>query len=103
MKLRVRLQKPTPAETLKLVIPAHRPIKRSTLSHILKQARLSVEELIELGKWPAERRADRAARRYFLKSLERKPPSPGAESCDDLPSEPAATSPVFPSRTGPAM
>jgi len=27
---------------------AHRPIKRSTLGHILKQANLSVEELREL-------------------------------------------------------
>jgi len=37
----IRLQKHTPTETLKLTVPAHRPIKRSTLSHILKQARLS--------------------------------------------------------------
>jgi predicted RNA binding protein YcfA (HicA-like mRNA interferase family) len=37
-----------PAETLKLIVPAHRPIKRSTLSHILKQAKLTVEELNEL-------------------------------------------------------
>lgn len=41
----IRLQKHTPHETLKLILPAHRPIKRSTLSHILKQARLTVEEL----------------------------------------------------------
>ena len=40
----IRLQKHTSSETLKLVVPAHRSIKRSTLSHILKQARLSVEE-----------------------------------------------------------
>ena len=40
----IRLQKHTPRETLKLIVPAHRPIKRSTLAHILKQARLSVEE-----------------------------------------------------------
>lgn len=44
----VRLHKPTATETLKLVIPAHRPIKRSTLSHILKQARLSVESFLQL-------------------------------------------------------
>ena len=44
----VRLQKHTPDETLKLIVPAHRPIKRSTLSHILKQARLSVDEFNEL-------------------------------------------------------
>jgi predicted RNA binding protein YcfA (HicA-like mRNA interferase family) len=37
-----------PVETLKLIVPAHRPIKRSTLSHILKQAKLTVEELNEL-------------------------------------------------------
>jgi len=40
----IRLQKHTPAETLKVTVPAHRPIKRSTLSHLLKHARLSIEE-----------------------------------------------------------
>ena len=44
----IRLQKHTSEEVLKLTIPAHRPIKRSTLSHILKQARLNREEFIEL-------------------------------------------------------
>jgi predicted RNA binding protein YcfA (HicA-like mRNA interferase family) len=44
----VRIQKHTPRETLKLTIPAHRPIKRSTLSHILKQAKLTVEEFEKL-------------------------------------------------------
>ena len=44
----VRIQKHTPTETLKLTIPAHRPIKRSTLSHILKQAKLTVGELDKL-------------------------------------------------------
>jgi predicted RNA binding protein YcfA (HicA-like mRNA interferase family) len=44
----IRLQKHTPLETLKLVVPAHRPIKRSTLSHILKQARLTTEKFVEL-------------------------------------------------------
>jgi predicted RNA binding protein YcfA (HicA-like mRNA interferase family) len=44
----VRLQKNLQTETLKLTIRAHRPINRSTLSHILKQARLSVEEFVEL-------------------------------------------------------
>ncbi|MDQ7780961.1 MAG: type II toxin-antitoxin system HicA family toxin [Planctomycetota bacterium] len=38
----IRLQKHTPEETFKLTVPAHRPVKRSTLSHILKQARLTV-------------------------------------------------------------
>ncbi len=44
----IRLQKRLPEEMLKIVVPAHRPIKRSTLSHILKQAHLSVEKFIEL-------------------------------------------------------
>ncbi len=44
----IRLQKHTSTETLKLTIPAHRPIKRSTLSHILKYANLSVEDFLEL-------------------------------------------------------
>ena len=44
----LRLQKHMHDEILKLTIPAHRPIKRSTLSHILKQARLSVDEFLKL-------------------------------------------------------
>jgi predicted RNA binding protein YcfA (HicA-like mRNA interferase family) len=45
----IRLQKHPPTETLKLIIPAHKPIKRSTLSHIIKQAKLSVKEFIDLS------------------------------------------------------
>ncbi len=44
----IRLHKHMQDELLKLTIPAHRPVKRSTLSHILKQARLSVDKFIEL-------------------------------------------------------
>jgi len=44
----VRLQKRTSTGILKLTIPAHRPIKRSTLSHILKQAKLTVDEFKRL-------------------------------------------------------
>ena len=44
----IRLQKETVENVMKLTVPAHRPIKRSTLSHILKQAEVSVEEFIEL-------------------------------------------------------
>ena len=44
----IRLQKHVGNETLKIIIPAHRPIKRSTLSHILKQAQITVEKFIEL-------------------------------------------------------
>jgi len=41
------LQRHTPTETLKLTVPAHRPVKRSTLSHILKFAGLSVEDFLQ--------------------------------------------------------
>ncbi len=44
----VRLHKETATEMLKITVPAHRPIKRSTFSHILKQARLSAEEFLAL-------------------------------------------------------
>ena len=43
----IRLQKHTSTETLKITVSAHRPIKRSTLSHILKYAKLSVEEFLD--------------------------------------------------------
>jgi predicted RNA binding protein YcfA (HicA-like mRNA interferase family) len=35
-------------ELLKIIVPAHKPIKRSTLARILKDARLSVEDLSKL-------------------------------------------------------
>ena len=44
----IRLQKNIADEVLKLTVPAHKPIKRTTLAHILKQARLSVDRLQEL-------------------------------------------------------
>ena len=44
----IRLQKHLHEEILKLTIPAHRPLKRSTLSHILKQARITVDAFQEL-------------------------------------------------------
>lgn len=44
----IRLQKTTREGTMKLTVPAHRPIKRSTLSHILKQAGITVEQFIDL-------------------------------------------------------
>jgi len=44
----IRMQKHTKDKTLKITIPAHKPIKRSTLSHILKQAEMSLDNFIEL-------------------------------------------------------
>ena len=44
----IRLHKHTADEMLKITIPAHKPIKRSTLSHILKHAGISVDKLNQL-------------------------------------------------------
>lgn len=44
----IRLQKRVGNEVLKITVPAHRPVKRSTLAHILKQARLDVDEFLKL-------------------------------------------------------
>ena len=44
----VRLQKRVGSEVLKITVPAHRPVKRSTLAHILKQARLDVDDFLKL-------------------------------------------------------
>lgn len=44
----IRLHKRVGEELLKLTVPAHRPVKRSTLAHILKQARLDLEQFLAL-------------------------------------------------------
>ena len=44
----IRLQKRIADELLKITVPAHRPVKRSTLAHILKQARIDPERFLEL-------------------------------------------------------
>ncbi|MDP2728563.1 MAG: type II toxin-antitoxin system HicA family toxin [Dehalococcoidia bacterium] len=44
----IRLQKHVGDRTLKITVPAHRPVKRSTLSHILKQAELELDHFLEL-------------------------------------------------------
>ncbi|MCC5628786.1 type II toxin-antitoxin system HicA family toxin [Nostoc sphaeroides CHAB 2801] len=44
----IRLQKSIPDEALKLTVPAHRPVKRSTLAKILKQARIDLERFLDL-------------------------------------------------------
>lgn len=44
----IRLQKRLPSDVLKLTMPAHRPVKQSTLAHILKHARLPVAEFLAL-------------------------------------------------------
>jgi predicted RNA binding protein YcfA (HicA-like mRNA interferase family) len=44
----IRLQKQTLTGTMKLTVPAHRPILRSTLSHILRQAQMTLDDLNQL-------------------------------------------------------
>ncbi|WP_414581620.1 type II toxin-antitoxin system HicA family toxin [Scytonema sp. PCC 10023] len=44
----IRLEKTLPDKVLKLTVPAHRPVKRSTLARILKQARTDVEQFLDL-------------------------------------------------------
>lgn len=44
----IRLLKRVGDEVIKLTVPTHKPIKRSTLSHIIKYAGLTVEEFVKL-------------------------------------------------------
>jgi predicted RNA binding protein YcfA (HicA-like mRNA interferase family) len=44
----IRLQKHVENRILKITVPAHRPVKRSTLSHILKAAEIEVTRFLEL-------------------------------------------------------
>lgn len=44
----IRLRKHLPDETLNITVPAHKPLKRSTLAHILKQAHYTTEEFLAL-------------------------------------------------------
>lgn len=44
----VRLEKKLLDETLKIIVPAHRPVKRSTLAKILKQAKIDLDSFLKL-------------------------------------------------------
>ena len=44
----IRLQKRTKERVLKLTVPAHSPIKKTTLAKIIKDANLSLKEFSEL-------------------------------------------------------
>lgn len=44
----IRLEKELTSEVLKLTVPAHRSVKRSTLAKILKQARIEIDRFLEL-------------------------------------------------------
>ena len=42
------MEKRVEEKPLRITVPAHRPIKRSTLAHLLKDARLTVDQFLEL-------------------------------------------------------
>ena len=44
----IRLEKIIPEKTLRITVPAHRPIKKSTLAEILKQAKISEADFLKL-------------------------------------------------------
>ncbi len=44
----IRLEKKLSDETLKITVPAHKPVKRSTLAKILKQAKIDVDAFLKL-------------------------------------------------------
>jgi predicted RNA binding protein YcfA (HicA-like mRNA interferase family) len=44
----IRLQKHTSMRTLKIIIPAHKPVLRTTLGHILKQAEIDLDRFLKL-------------------------------------------------------
>lgn len=43
----IRLQKQLADRRIKITVPAHLPVKRSTLSHILKQAEVSLDDFLD--------------------------------------------------------
>ncbi|MHB9037284.1 MAG: type II toxin-antitoxin system HicA family toxin [Armatimonadota bacterium] len=44
----IRLHKQVGDDVLRITVPAHKPVKRSTLAHILKQARIGVDDFVRL-------------------------------------------------------
>jgi len=44
----IKIQKHIGNELLKVIVPAHRPVKRSTLAKILKQTHIDIDEFLEL-------------------------------------------------------
>jgi predicted RNase H-like HicB family nuclease/predicted RNA binding protein YcfA (HicA-like mRNA interferase family) len=42
----IRLERNLPGRPIRITVPAHLPLKRSTLSHILKQAEVSLDQFL---------------------------------------------------------
>jgi predicted RNA binding protein YcfA (HicA-like mRNA interferase family) len=43
----IRLERKLPDRTIRITVPAHKPVKRSTLKHILKQADVSLDDFLD--------------------------------------------------------
>lgn len=44
----IRLEKKLIDETLKITVPAHKPVKRTTLAKIFKQAKIDLDDFLKL-------------------------------------------------------
>ncbi|NSW76705.1 MAG: type II toxin-antitoxin system HicA family toxin [Candidatus Atribacteria bacterium] len=44
----IRLEKKAGDRILKIIVPAHKPVKRSTLAHILKQGQIDIDNFLRL-------------------------------------------------------
>jgi len=44
----IRIQKHTKNKTLKVTVPAHKPVKKSTLARIIKSCNLTIKTFLEL-------------------------------------------------------
>jgi predicted RNA binding protein YcfA (HicA-like mRNA interferase family) len=42
----IRLERQFPHRTVRITLPAHRPVKRSTLSRVLKQAEITLDDFL---------------------------------------------------------
>ena len=43
----IRMERSLPDRTVLITVPAHRPVKRSTLSHILKDAEIGLQDFLD--------------------------------------------------------
>jgi len=42
----IRMERALPDRTIRVTVPAHRPVKRSTLAHILKQGEIPLDDFL---------------------------------------------------------
>jgi len=44
----IRLKKQTKQKTIKITVPAHKPVKKTTLARIIKECELEIEDFLKL-------------------------------------------------------